>query len=136
MSIYRTAFIYLGIAGFCGLFSIVYEANSHGVVSGWMVWLFTWPLLAGALPYALFARFSCLTSGVVPWVRMAHHGAVACATVGACLTGVMDIYGTSSVWVSAYWISALILAVAAGWAWIHTVRVKAVLEGPKRESSA
>ena len=132
MSIYKTAFIYLGIAGFCGLFSIVYEANSHGVVSGWMVWLFAWPLLGGALPYALFARFS----GRAPWARMAHHGAVACATVGACVTGVLEIYGTSSVWVSVYWIAALILAVVAGWAGIHTVSVKAVLVGPKRESSA
>lgn len=107
---YRTAFIYLGIAGLCGLFSLVYEANSHGVISGWMVWLFAWPLLGGALPYAMFARFLSKKSTLVSWVRMAHHGAVACATVGGCVTGVLQIYGTSSAWIDAYWVAAIILA--------------------------
>jgi len=111
---YRTAIIYLGVAGFCGLFSIVYEANSHGVYSGWMIFLFAWPLMCGALPYALIARFNHVTSPHGAWGRLAHHGAVATATVGACLTGVFQIYGTSSEWVSLYWAAAVLLAVIAG----------------------
>ena len=162
---YRTALVYLGVAGFCGLFSIVYEANSHGVLSGWMIFLFAWPLLGGTLPYFLFARFSVgktstpqrceksrnytfdrlgqknrarrfapqplpwsrhneqarsaldLRRGprvTQAWARLAHHGAVATATVGACLTGVFQIYGTSSGWVSLYWAAAVLLAVIAG----------------------
>jgi len=112
LSIYKTAFVYLGIAAFCGVFSIVYEANSHGVVSPWMVWLFAWPLLGGACPYAILARFPA-RSGRFAWARMAHHGAVACATIGSCLTGVMQIYGTSSAWVDGYWVAGILLALVA-----------------------
>ena len=143
MSIYRTVFVYLGIAGFAGLFSWVYEANSHGVSSPWMTYLFAWPLLGGALPYAIFTRFVSRKTGThnycgnsqnsysdklrqknrprgsAPqgprgwWAGMAYHGAVACATVGACVTGVFQIYGTSSAWVSVYWAAAILLAVTA-----------------------
>jgi len=135
---YKTAFVYLGISGFCGLFSAVYEAFSHGVYSPWMVFLFAWPLIGGALPYALIARFAGHLD--LPWARLAHHGAVACATVGACVAGVLQIYGTSSAWVSLYWIAASVLAIPAAMVGAehllkrgHTVSVRAVLLGPKRD---
>jgi len=129
--------VYLGVAGFCGAYSAVYETLSHGVNSLWMVTLFAWPLIGGAVPYTFAARFGKHLD--LPWARLAHHGAVACATLGACVTGVLQIYGTSSAWVGVYWIAAILLAITAalsaavGVQRNHTDRVNAVLLGPKRD---
>ena len=130
-------FVYLGIAGFAGVYSAVYETLSHGVDSLWMITLFAWPLIGGAVPYAIIARFGQHVD--LPWARLAHHSAVACATLGACVTGVLQIYGTSSAWVWAYWIAAILLTIVTvvlavtGVRRHHTDRVKAVLLGPNRD---
>jgi len=109
----RVALIYLAVAAFCGVFAAVYEHFSHGVYSPWMVCLFAWPLVGGALPYALLRRPPETLSSRLRWARLAHHAAVASATVGSCVQGVLDIYGTTSDWVITYWIAALTFALAA-----------------------
>ena len=102
--------VYLAVSGFCGLFSLVYEYFSHGVYSPWMVFLFAWPLLGGAVPYAVLAwRGNRRVSPITSWARLAHHCAVASLTVGACISGVLDIYGTTSVWTPVYWAAGIVL---------------------------
>lgn len=111
LSTYRAVIVYLAVAGFCGLFSFVYEQHSNGVSSPWMVWLFAWPLLGGAIPCAVLA--SRPASSLSLWARLAYHGAVACCTVGACVTGVFQIYGTASVWTNVYWAAGILLLLVA-----------------------
>ena len=108
--------VYGAVTAFCGVFAAVYEHFSHGMFSAWMVYLFAWPLVGGVLPYAVavIRRPSWVDASVLmAWARLGHHAAVATATVGSCLAGVFEIYGTSSSWVVVYWIAAGSFALAA-----------------------
>jgi len=107
----RTSLIYLCITLFSGLFSAVYEHFSYGVYSNYMVYLFLLPLVGGVLPYAVLGLTprspvpSCASS------RLFNSG-VAALTVGSCLKGVLQIYGTSSVYLAAYWAAGILLSVS------------------------
>ena len=105
----RILFRYLSASAFCGIFSLVYEHFSHGVVSNWMVFLFLFPLIGGALPAAA-ALF--LPGGGAPSraVRNGWSSAVATFTAGSCLAGVFEIYGTTSALVPVYWWAGGLLA--------------------------
>ena len=97
---------YLWISLFCLIFSLIYEFFSHGVYSSFMVLLFLFPLLLGAVPFSLLAR-----TGILPpdAVRRDYHAGIATLATGSCLTGVLAIYGTTSPYVSVYWIVGLFL---------------------------
>ena len=109
----RTAIIFICAALFCGLFSAVYEHYSHGVYSNFMVYLFAFPLVGGTIPYALLGL---LPNAVCPSrlsMRIYNSG-LATLTVGSCVKGVLDIYGTSSGYMSVYWVAgALFMALGA-----------------------
>jgi len=114
----RVAVTYVIVAAFCGVFSAIYESMSHGVYSGWMVFLFAWPLIGGVLPYAVLVLVG-KTRGPLPlppapghWARLSGHATVAVLTVGSCVEGVLYIYGTMSSWMVVYWIAGVVLAVA------------------------
>lgn len=94
--------IYVCIALFCGLFSAVYEHFSHGVSSNHMVWLFAFPLFLGALPYALIALSKRLPMPLQKAADVWDCGITTLA-VGSCVTGVFEIYGTTSDYTAAYW---------------------------------
>ena len=100
-SVKKTTAAYLAIALFCGFFGYVYERFSHGVYSNFMVFLFLFPLLGGALPYGLIWLFRVR----VPRRLAANliNSGVATLTAGSCLRGIFDIYGTASVFVTVYW---------------------------------
>ena len=72
------------------LFSMVYEAFSHGVWSRWMLSLPLWPL-AGAVLFGVCGR---LGKRVAPWTRALWLCAAVTGGIGACLAGVFEIYGT------------------------------------------
>lgn len=84
---------YMVAAVLCALFSATYEYFSHGVWSAWMVLLFAYPLLLGAIPAVLGAL---LTSRVPQLARQLWACGVMTLTMGSCLLGVLDIYGTTS----------------------------------------
>lgn len=94
--------IYLGLTVFWGLFSLIYEQFSHGIYSIYMVCLFLFPLLGGVLPFALLWLLPkpCYPS-LLP--RNAWHCGIMTLTVGNCLQGVFEIYGTTAPLVLAYW---------------------------------
>ena len=83
-----------GVAAFvCAVFSAIYESLSHGVISVWMVGLCAFPLMLGVMP--------ALICGVVgrwprPLARQLWVCGVMTLTMGSCLYGVLEIYGTSS----------------------------------------
>lgn len=101
------AFKCLIIAVVCGIFSAVYEHFSHGVYSGYMVYLFAFPLAAGA------AAFSVSMIRKAPYpptaVRNLWYSGISTLAVGSCLRGVFDIYGTTAPLVGIYWIVGCVL---------------------------
>lgn len=84
---------YAAATKLCMVFSAVYEYFSHGVISWWMVLLCAYPLVLGLVPATLFAF-----RGIrVPLVaRQLWACGVMTLTVGSCLRGVFEIYGTTS----------------------------------------
>jgi hypothetical protein len=102
----RAALRYVLISLFCGFFAAVYEHFSHGVYSNYMICLFVWPLL-GALPCLLLRVFPPLLS------RNLWGAGVATLTVGSCLKGVFEIYGTTAPLVLVYWYAGAALLAAS-----------------------
>ena len=110
----RTCLVYLGLSALAGCFSAVYESLSHGVISMYMVFLFAWPLLGGALPFAMLS--AARKKPTIGWLaRCLYHSGVATLTVGSCVLGVLEIYGTTSDYVTVYWIvGAALIACGVG----------------------
>ena len=104
--------IYLCITLFCGLFSAVYEYFSFGVYSNFMIFLYMIPLVAGVLPYAAAGLINFLPCPSPASERVYNCG-VATLALGCCLSGVLEIYGTSSIYIKFYWIAGVI-GMAAG----------------------
>jgi len=102
---------YLIFAAFCGLFSAVYEHFSHGVYSPYMVWLFLFPLLGGAVPLGLLSFPSAPSFPV--FSLHAWRSGILTLTAGSCLTGIFEIYGSSSDLVRYYWVVGILFAAAA-----------------------
>ncbi len=107
----RTCFTYLIITVFTALFGGVYEAFSHGVWSGWMVYAFAFPLILGALPFGWIALRR--KPHPRPWVCRLYHAGVAALTVGSVMQGILAIYGTTNQLTILYWIAGFALLLAA-----------------------
>lgn len=103
---------WLAAAAFCGVFAAVYEHFSHGVYSGYMLYMFLFPLLLGAVPSLAFALSRWAVPS--PACRTLWTCGTATLTVGSCVSGVLYIYGTTSDLASYYWIAGgALLAIAA-----------------------
>ena len=99
---------YLIAAAACGVFGFAYEQFSHGVYSECMLLFFLIPLLGGALP-----SFLLLSAKRAPGrtTRCLWACAMATLSVGCCLSGVFEIYGTVSSLLVFYWVAGGGLAV-------------------------
>ena len=104
----RVILTYTGISMFCILFSTVYEHFSHGVYSNYMIFLFLFPLLGGAIPYSALALFK-KTPYPGRMEKSLYNSGIATLSVGSCLSGVLEIYGTTSAYIPVYWIAGCIL---------------------------
>ena len=82
----KAALTWLAISVFCAVFALIYEYFSFRVYSPSMIFLFAWPLCLGVLP-ALFTKH--MTG------RLWNDG-VLLLTAGSLLTGIFEIYGTTS----------------------------------------
>ena len=97
---------------FCALFGAVYELFSHEVYSYSMIYAFAIPLAGGALPFLAIAmghirRFPGRIS------RSLYHAAITTFTIGSIMKGVLEIYGTTSALLPAYWIAGGLLTAGA-----------------------
>ncbi|SMC34184.1 hypothetical protein [Papillibacter cinnamivorans] len=112
------------LALFCAFFSFVYERFSHGVYSDFMVYLFLLPLLGGVLPFAGIALLKSPYPGRVS--RNLYNSGIAALTVGSCMSGVLEIYGTDSPYIPVYWTAGILLAISGTaayfWAVFHPQR--------------
>ncbi len=121
----RSSLIFICTALFCGLFSAVYEHYSHGVYSSFMVYLFAFPLVGGMLPYTLLGLLKRAVSPSQAAQRLYNSG-LAALTAGSCVKGVLDIYGTSSGYLSVYWIAGALLTALGACIYIFEVRASRV----------
>jgi len=126
----RTSLIFLCVALFCGLISAVYEHFSHGVYSNYMIYLFAFPLIGGALPYAVLGLAPKIRCPSPASMRTFNSG-VAALTVGSCIKGVLDIYGTSSSYQPIYWVLGIALIVVGA-----AIYLFEVLSSHKRKADA
>ncbi len=106
----KTAFVYLLISVFCGIFGGVYELFSHEVYSYYMIYAFGFPFVGGALPFLLLSLCSVQTYPN-PFARNLYHSAIATLTTGSIIRGVLDIYGTTNRLAAYYWIVGVPLLV-------------------------
>ncbi len=94
-------------AAFLAVFGAVYEAFSHGVYSYYMIYAFAFPLLLGALPYAILL----LKDKNPGWVFLnLWNAAIAAFSAGSVFSGVLEIYGTTNSLVTVYPIVGCALA--------------------------
>ena len=84
----KETMIWLYIALGCMVFAFIYEMFSFGVYSAAMICMGFVPLVLGALPCIM------MRTGTN---RLWNDG-VLCITLGLLLTGVLEIYGTSSIY--------------------------------------
>ncbi len=98
--LWKNAFLYYAVTGFCAVFGAVYELFSNGVMNNFMIFAFLVPLVCGALPYTVSAMI-CRFAGTKA-VRYAHHSGVATLTLYSVMRGVLEIYGTNSVFLPVY----------------------------------
>ena len=91
----RTLFIYIGITLFVGLFSTIYEINSHKVYSADMVFAFIYPLIFGVGMYVLLYFLPIAkVPGIIP--ATIYNFGVAMLTMRSIFIGVLKIYGTTN----------------------------------------
>ena len=91
----RTLFIYIGVTLFVGLFSTIYEINSHKVYSADMVFAFVYPLIFGVGMYVLLYFLPIAkVPGTIP--ATIYNFGVAMLTVRSIFIGVLKIYGTTN----------------------------------------
>jgi len=84
-----------------------------------MVGLFLVPLLAGAVPALLLLS---RRAKIPARCRSLWGPGVATLTVGSCLRGVFDIYGTTAPLVGVYWLAGGALLLAAALSGLRGVR--------------
>jgi hypothetical protein len=110
---FRAARNYVLIALAVAVFGAVYEHFSFGVYSYYMIYAFAVPLVCGALP-ALLLPFCKRVPAINEFAKKLWRDGIAVWTVGSLFTGVIQIYGTDSVWSKAYAIAGLALFAASG----------------------
>ena len=104
----KTSLIYLLISVFCALFGAIYELYSHGVYSFFMIYAFAFPLVCGALPFAVLAllrirKYPCLL------VYNLINSGIGTLTVGSIVRGILEIYGTTNHLSNYYWLIGILL---------------------------
>lgn len=107
----RRSIIFTSASVLCAVFGAVYELFSHGVYSYSMIYAFAYPLVLGALPCLVMALIGRpLTKGAA---LDFYVFAIAFATVGSIVNGVLEIYGTSSRLMTAFPVLCGILVILA-----------------------
>jgi len=104
----KTILIYTAFTLFCVLFSIAYEHFSHGVYSNYMIYLFAFPLAGGVVPAFLVLAFRRIPYPTQTSCVLYNCG-LTTLTVGSCLKGVLEIYGTISHYILFYWFAGFLL---------------------------
>ncbi len=100
--------IYIIVSLVCILFAMIYESFSHGVISNFMIYAFTIPLILGVgVNYIIyFLKINKLPN---KFENRTYNAGIATLTIGSIIEGVLQIYGTTNSKVYVYLIVGLIL---------------------------
>lgn len=98
----KTAIRFLEFSISCIVFSVIYEAFSHQVYSGYMIGAFLFPLVGGFIPMVVFYKIKDLFFPNV-FARYMYYSGIVTMTVGSIFQGVLDIYGTTNSLMAVYW---------------------------------
>lgn len=113
----NVALKYLYVTIFSSFFGLIYGYFSHGVTSNYMVYFFLFPLVGGVLPF-LWMGTRAPKWSIESWGVRLYHWGVAALTVGSCVTGVLEIYGTTAALTKVYWSAGILLmGLGAGLYW-------------------
>jgi hypothetical protein len=102
-SVFGKMLPYLIASACCALFAFVYSIFSHGVHSAFMTWMFLIPLAGAVVSVAMRGRKA----------RATFASSVLTFTLGSCFAGVLEIYGTTSMYTPIYCVAGIILLVIA-----------------------
>ena len=95
----KTVIVYSLVTLFCAVFSYIYGKFSHGVTSDAMSYMYVLPLLFGVIP------FEIIRLGGFPYpegfAKNFYDSGIAALTVGSCVYGVFEIYGSTTgfIWI-------------------------------------
>ena len=117
----KTALFYLAVSIFCAAFGLVYELFSHGVHSRAMTYFFLVPLAGGALPSLLLAAAEQPIDP--PRGVAAYRCGLATLSVGGCVAGILEIYGTASALVPWYGVAGIILVCVGAMRCVNGMRL-------------
>lgn len=92
---------YLIVSVVCVAINYIYGIFGHGVSSAAMTYMFLYPLLCGALPFALLWLLGVQTDRISHFrlCYNAYNSGLVLLTIGSMLRGVFEIAGTSSPYV-------------------------------------
>lgn len=102
-SIIKTIIVYFCVTIFTLIFDKVYSIFSHGVSSAYMDLMFLYPLIGGEFLYIMILIF--FTNINYKEYRIPfniYNSGIAILTVGSLLHGILEIAGTSSVYIKYY----------------------------------
>lgn len=107
----KYAILFLIVSALCILFSLIYESFSYGVHSDFMMLIFVFPF--GATLIYILLGF--LNKDLYPHAITLHifNAGVCTASLGFCIKGILEIYGTDSPFTAVYDITAVLLVSVA-----------------------
>lgn len=108
---------YVGAAVFCAVFCMIYERFGFGEHSDAMRMMFLFPLIGGALPFALLGTNS--RTEIVRSAWFLWHAGVAVLTTGRLLCGIVEVSGRTFDYEPGYWIAGGLMLV---WAVVWQIR--------------
>lgn len=109
LDIKRTIIKYIFFTIFILVFGQIYEHFSFGVISNYMIYAFLIPLILGLLINTII-YFTKIVPGKMG--SCLYNNGIITLTVGSILRGVLDIYGTTNVYLKIYLYAGVLLIIA------------------------
>ena len=109
LDIKRTIIKYIFFTIFILAFGQIYEHFSFGVISNYMIYAFLIPLILGLLINTIIYFTKIVPSKMGSCL---YNNGIITLTVGSILRGVLDIYGTTNMYLKIYLYAGVLLIIA------------------------
>ena len=109
LDIKRTIIKYIFFTIFILVFGQIYEHFSFGVISNYMIYAFLIPLILGLLINTIIYFTKIVSSKMGSCL---YNNGIITLTVGSILRGVLDIYGTTNMYLKIYLYAGVLLIIA------------------------
>ncbi len=109
LDIKRNIIKYIFFTIFILVFGQIYEHFSFGVISNYMIYAFLIPLILGLLINTIIYFIKIVPSKMGSCL---YNNGIITLTVGSILRGVLDIYGTTNMYLKIYLYAGVLLIIA------------------------